>query len=83
MHKRLQVVIRDALGIHEGADRLLGRQIRQFLDLLWCAAEPGPAKQMLGAVVAPVRGGESGSSPPSRQPALATSPSRWPKRRDR
>ena len=63
MDERRQVVVRDAVVVDERSDRLLGRHVRQLLDLFWGAAEARTTQQMLGAVVAPVRGGDRGQVP--------------------
>ena len=56
--ERLHLRIRDALVVHERADRALEAGVGQLLDLGRRAAEPRVRQQVRGAVVVPVGGGD-------------------------
>ena len=58
MLERQQMVVRERVVVDELADRLLGRHVRQLLDVFRGAAETRAFQQVGGAVVAPVRGGD-------------------------
>ena len=57
LHERLHLRIRDALVLHERPHRALEAGVGELLDLFRRAAEARMRKQVRGAVVVPIRGG--------------------------
>ncbi len=64
--ERQHVVVQDVVVVHQRPHRLLGRHVRELLDLLGRAAEPGPFEEVRGPVVVPVGLGDRGQIPRPR-----------------